>query len=149
MSINLPTLRPIWTPMPTLAITSVEVLNSAETMIAQVQTPLGAVVLASGSYSTTTGDTPYSYQSGTEMAATVTTPMSSTLDWAAIINPANDGWTTPGTPMWAMAPLVRPFLIIIWIVFIFLVVKFVLAMGKLLSWILEWIVRIIELIPGE
>jgi hypothetical protein len=139
MHINIPTLRPIWTPV-TTAFTTVQVLDGAATMIAQVQQPVSAI-------SGTVVDGVYNWQTGTDLAETVTAPIDFSL--LSILNPDSSDWEAEGSAMWAVAPLVRPFLPLIGLLFVFTSIKFTIAMIRLIGWFLEWVVRIIELIPGE
>ena len=83
------------------------------------------------------------------MVATTISYAQPAFNWATLLNPLNPAYTTPGSAVWGLAPILKPVLPIIALSLVVVWLKFFLF---LLSWflkVLDVIFKLIEVIPGE
>lgn len=144
LGLVVPTLRTLPTLTATITISATAIVVAVQTIQAGIATPAAMV-------QTVTGD--YSWESGQQIAASWTSRMQPALDWLAILNPSNAAYTTEGGPLWALAPVLNdPYIPLLPLVVVGLIVAFV----RLYIWIIGWllklidlVIKLIELIPGE
>jgi hypothetical protein len=124
----------------TAQISITAIIAFQATIRAGISTPAAAARTASAGYS---------WQAGAAAAATSGVVIQPGLNWIAILNPQNPAWGTEGGPLWAVQPGLGP---ILPIVGFFILV----AIGRGLLWILQWflklidlVIKLIELIPGQ
>jgi hypothetical protein len=140
LGVIIPTLRPLMPITATITISATAILGAVQTMQAGVSTPAAAVATASAAYSWT---------SGQQTAAAWSTTMQPALDWLAILNPANSLWTLGDGPLWAIAPLILPILPIFGVGIVIVGIRFFLWLSAWFLKVVDLVVKLIELIPGE
>jgi hypothetical protein len=140
LSIVIPTLRLLPTITATVVISFSFVITPIQTIQAGLATPAAAM---------RTAVAPYSWQAGQATSASWVAAMQPALDWLAILNPNNPAYTTPGGPLWALAPVLVPVLPIV-------IATMLVAFLRFFVWLLGWLLKlldllfkVIELIPGE
>jgi hypothetical protein len=141
LSISLPTFAPIPTPVTGTITADISLVQTAViSTMNQVRTPQAAV---------STAVAPYSYASGVDAADEWMAYITPILAWLAIVNPGNPAYEIEGGPLWALKPVLVPLMPII---FTSMLIAFVRFFVWLLDWLrkaLEFLFRLIELIPGE
>jgi hypothetical protein len=142
LSLVLPTMRAL----PTMAITATTSLSITAvaglfgTIESGISTPESQIrtVVAN-----------YSWQAGSNRAATAITVAAPALAWISVLNPSAPAWSLEGGPLWAIAPLVLPILPIIVVRLSVVIARFVLWMVAWVLKLIDLIIKLIELIPGE
>lgn len=142
LAITLPTLRTLPTSDVTATVTfsATAIIGAISTMQAGMSTPVAAMQTATSGYS---------WDAGAAIATSWTLTMQPALDWLAIFNTSNAAWSTPGGPLWALAPILLPLSPIIITGLIIVFVRFFLWFTDRLLKLVDLVIKLIELIPGE
>jgi hypothetical protein len=139
LAIAVPTLKILPTITTTVQISLTVVIGAVGTLQAGLQTPAAMV---------STAGAQFSYASGQNMAATVQAGMTPALSWLALVNPMHPQWQIEGGPLWALAPLLQPISPIIAMLALVVVWQLAIALVRFALILADWLVKIIELIPG-
>lgn len=144
LAIVIPTLRVITTPTGTItaqiAISTTAIAAFAATLQAGISTPAAAAA--------TTG-AGFSWSQGAALSATTQAYANPALQWMAILNPINPAWEVQGTPLWALAPLLRPISPLIAVFILVALARFLVWLWRLFLTVVDLVIKLIELIPGE
>lgn len=74
--------------------------------------------------------------------------MAVAIGWMGMINPSAPAWSRPGGPLWAIRPLVLPVMPILLVVLLVVAARVILWLVRGFLYIVEWVIKLIELIPG-
>lgn len=140
LAIVIPTLRTLPTVTATVTISATVIVAAVDELHDGISTPAAGLKTATAQYSWDAGAA-----TATEWAETMTPALS----WLAILNPANVGWVTAGGPLWALQPLLGPVLPLLGVALLVVFGRFCLWLVAWLLKLIDLVIKLIELIPGE
>jgi hypothetical protein len=145
LSLSVPTMRP-FTATPTgtitasIALSTTAIVGLIATVQAGLSTPMVAVETASSNFS---------WSAGVALSSTTSAGAQPALAWLSVLNPSTPAWQSEGGPLWALAPAVLPILPIAGIFLMVVIARFLLWLAGLFLLLIDYVIKLIELIPGE
>jgi hypothetical protein len=138
LGMTIPTLRTLADVTATVQISMTTVVSNINHIRSGIQTPAAAME---------TSVAGYTWSSGEALIDQWETTIEPGIDWLAIMNPANPGYSAAGGPLWALAPVLVPILPVINVSITVLLFRFVLFIITWFLKLLDVIFNLIEAIP--
>jgi len=91
----------------------------------------------------------YTYEDGQARADAWAAWLTPAFGWLSVVNPANAAYSLEGSPLWALAPVLIPLSPIIAISVVVVFMRFTWFLLDIIRKLLEFMMSLIELIPGE
>jgi hypothetical protein len=136
---------PTFAPLPGITTTMVismpvdVVSTTLHTTMDAMQTPHTAIMSATADYS---------WEGGIQTAAEWGVYIEPAVSWLAVVNPQHAAWTEPGSPLWALAPILLPLAPALLVGVLVVLSRYWLFFAEWFRRIIDMVIKLIEMIPG-
>jgi hypothetical protein len=136
---------PTFAPLPVLTSTMVismpvdVVSTTLHTTMDAMETPHTAIMSATADYS---------WERGMQTAAEWGVYIEPAVSWLAVVNPQHAAWTEPGSPLWALAPILLPLAPALLVGLLVVLSRYWLFFAEWFRRIIDMVIKLIEMIPG-
>jgi hypothetical protein len=139
LAVELPTFEPVQYVTATVVISVSVVSDTLDQMFTGMITPQMQIQTATAGYS---------WESGQATVQGWAAWLQPALDWLAIVNPNSPAWAVEGTYLWAVSPVLLPLAPLLIAGLVVVVVRYWFWFLDMFQRVIEFIIKLIELIPG-
>jgi hypothetical protein len=139
LAVELPTFEPVQPVTATVVISVAVVSETLDSMFTGMITPQMQIQTATAGYS---------WEQGHATVQGWSVWLQPALDWLAIVNPSSPAWTNEGTYLWALSPVLLPLAPLLIAGVVVVVVRYWFWFLDMFQRVIEFIIKLIELIPG-
>jgi hypothetical protein len=139
LAVELPTFEPVQYVTATVVISVSVVSDTLDQMFTGMITPQMEIQTATAGYS---------WESGQATVQGWAAWLQPALDWLAIVNPNSPAWAVEGTYLWAVSPVLLPLAPLLIAGLVVVVVRYWFWFLDMFQRVIEFIIKLIELIPG-
>jgi hypothetical protein len=90
----------------------------------------------------------YAWEEGMQTAAEWGVYIEPAVSWLAVVNPQHAAWTEPGSPLWALAPILLPLAPALLVGLLVVLSRYWLFFAEWFRRIIDMVIKLIEMIPG-
>jgi hypothetical protein len=138
---------PTFAPVPGTGVTSTMVISMPVDVVSTtLHTTMDAMETPHTAIMSATAD--YSWEGGMHTAAEWGTYIEPAVSWLAVVNPQHAAWTQPGSPLWALAPILLPLAPALLVGVLVVLSRYWLFFAEWFRRMIDMIIKLIEMIPG-